>query len=216
MNATATNTDMVFGGIAAYNKGIISDCRSVGDAFVSMTVTCAGASEALTRTVHSVVFGCLVGVNEQSGRIFDSTVNSPLLAKIDNTAKSTATNSLIGWLTKSFNAIRVESIASLTVGAVVGQNSGTITTATVTGLMQIGEWHGVGKPIATAEYLYGKAMAENHYYCGSVAGINNGTASDCSTPHMTQFNVPLETDYNVNSFITYEEKTRCCVYYSDI
>ena len=216
INAYATDKDMVFGGIAAYNTGVISNCQATGEAFVTLKATSIGAAEGTARAVRSVVFGCLVGVNEPSGRLFGNTLSTPLLAKIDNTAKSTATNTLIGWLTKSFQSIHVESIASLSVGTVVGRNNGTIAACTVTGLMQIGEFRGVGTPSAIAENHYGCATAENNYYCGSIAGIDNGEISDCDTPQPIQFNLPLETAYNIKSFITYTEKTICRVFCKDI
>ena len=211
INVLAGNKDTVFGGIAAYNTGVISNCVASGDAFVTLTVTTVGASEGLKRTVHSGVFGCLVGVNQPSGRILGSTVSCALLAKIDNTAKSTATNSLIGWLTRSFDSIRVESVANLTVGIVAGQNNGTVGACRATGLTNIGEWKGIGKPVAIAAYRYGTVTAENHYYCDGITGINGGTVYDSDVPFL-QFNVPPETEHNVNSHITYKERTMCCIY----
>lgn len=176
-----TNFNSVFGSIVAYNSGFITGCSISGDVNLTVVTSNSGSAAEVNQLIRSVIFGGLVGSNEIAGRISDCSADVNLKIKLTNTATCTAKKPSLWyeWLDKSYKNTSVESIANLTVGCVVGRNSGDVTECAASGVLQIGDPSGDKAPTAVSEHHYGSALAYNSYHCGDIAGMNDGTVSRC-------------------------------------
>ena len=149
---------------------------------------------------------------EIAGKISDCSTNVNLKVRLTNSAICTASRPLLWkiWTDKTYKNILVESIAVLTVGCIVGSNGGDVTACSSTGTTQLGDPNGYNKqPSASSEHYYGVASAYNNYYYGDIAGISNGTVSDCTEKASMEWNVDdMDVYVTVDSGWYFTEKVR--------
>ncbi|MGN0813028.1 MAG: InlB B-repeat-containing protein [Candidatus Coproplasma sp.] len=133
---TVNNSDCVFGGIAAYNRGKIMACVVSGT--VNITVTCElETNEVSTKaSVITNTIGGIVGVNDRGGIIASCSSSAEYNNTYNNTARTTFKTDY-NWFwqaaNKLFNSDKVQyknyvtrSIDTIYFGQICGYNSATI------------------------------------------------------------------------------------------
>ncbi len=210
---TVSNMNAVVGGIAAYNSGLIIGCNLSGTFDLTVISTHTSSAHELSRVMRNVVFGGIVGINDQGGRLVSCNYDAVMQVSLENTALCTAKYGVFDYIdiTGKYKNIITESIVTLTVSPVVGRNGGEIVKCRAFGGVMLGRsGNGSGLPSADAQHFVGNASAESIYYYGDIAGYNYGTVSECENWHTVEMNV--STDEEHYSFLFCSEREKNLVY----
>ncbi|MDE7088717.1 MAG: hypothetical protein K2O54_01215, partial [Prevotella sp.] len=203
-SVTANNCNLVFGGIAAYNRGTIINCEVKGESSISFTVSKTVTENNVNYYLeYDFIVGGIVGLNEQNGSIS----NCKVCGNIANTYISycsietkLATNvwQLIGQLMIQYiYSTKVTTIQHVSFGGIVGRNSGEVGNCAITGNIT-----SYSSANAYLSQMKGQAYAYTYLYAGSLVGYNAGSISDCSAKAMT-YSVPEKYKYvNVPYIVT--------------
>lgn len=189
-----TNTNTVFGGIAAYNSGKIIDCKLMGDNVLQYNtdktfVNERGGKESY---VYTLTAGGFAGVNNAGGVISGCAVGGRFISrnavygKIKANVGSTVWSAAGAVLNSVIFDTSLAVTQTVTFGGVAGINAGTVTECTVKGEVNI-------YSVADAELmqLKGKIYALTNLYAGSLIGYNTGLVSG-NTANAISYDIPAE------------------------
>lgn len=192
LNVTDTNT--VFGGIAAYNSGKIIDCKLMGDNVLLFTANKTFVNERGGKEsyVYTLTAGGFVGVNNAGGFISGCAVEGRLISGNAVYGKIIANVGTTIWSAAGavLNSVIFDTSLtvkqSVTFGGVAGLNAGTVTNCSVAGEVNI-------YSVADAELkqLKGKVYALTNLYAGSLIGYNTGLANG-NTAVAISYDIPAE------------------------
>lgn len=202
-NLTVYNTSAVFGGIVAYNYGLILNCALTGTNNISFTVSKTITENKQTYILqHDLIAGGIVGINDQTGSIESCTVSGSITSNHTNfcsieTPVSTIWQLIGQWMVQFIYETKVNTIQHISLGGIAGRNEGTIKACAVTGQVTTESyaWANLAK-------MRGEAIAYTYIYAGALVGYNTGTILDCSAKAIV-YNVTNAKDFiNIPDLIT--------------
>ena len=204
IKVTAFNSNLVFGGIAAYNRGTIINCELKGENNIRLTV-----SKTVTEYneqyyfEHDFIIGGIVGINEQTGRVSNCKVSGNIDSNFVSycsieTKFVTTVWQLIGQMMIQYiYSTKVTTIQHVTFGGVVGRNGGEVADCAVTGVVT-----SYSSANAYLSQMKGQAHAYTYLYAGALVGYNAASIANCSAKAMS-YNVPKGYKYvNVPYILT--------------
>ncbi len=205
VNINATNSNVLFGGIAACNRGSIINCNLNGENTIKFTVskTITDNNQEITMD-YEFIAGGIIGINVQNGTIENCTVTGSISSEFINDCSikiKTITTiwQLIGqYMIQYIYKTKVSTIQHISFGGIVGRNEGAINSCSVNS--QISSYSSAKANLG--ERFKGEAFAYTHMYAGALAGYNSGSISNCSSTKMV-YNIPNGYKYvNIPYIIT--------------
>ncbi|MDE6241552.1 MAG: InlB B-repeat-containing protein [Anaeroplasmataceae bacterium] len=204
-NINVTNSNVLFGGVAAYNRGSIMNCKLNGENKIKFTVskTITENNQEITME-YEFISGGIVGINAQTGNVENCTVSGSISSEFINDCSikiKTITTiwQLIGqYMLQYIYKTKVSTIQHISFGGIAGRNEGTISSCSVNS--KISSYSSAKADLG--ERLKGEAFAYTHMYAGALAGYNSGSISNCSSTTMT-YDIPDGYKYvNIPYLIT--------------
>lgn len=191
----AQNSDVVFGGFAAYNYGEIIDCVILGDnalQYFSEKKIVSGDNDSGCGVAYMLTAGGFAGVNGARGRVVDCTVEGRIVSKnavygqIMLNVGSTIWTAAGSVLNNIIFDTRLEVSQTVTFGGVVGMNSGEVSDCNVTGEVNV---YSIAQ--ANLVQLKGKLNVTTELYAGSLIGSNAGVVAGNSATAIS-YDIPSE------------------------
>lgn len=191
----AQNSDVVFGGIAAYNNGEILDCVIEGDNYLQYFANkqiVSSNSNSSRSFVFTLTAGGFAGVNGAGGHVVGCSITGSVVSKnavygeiMLNVGNSfwTAGGSVLGNIVFS---TQLNVVQNVTFGGMVGMNSGEVSDCKVTGSVNVYSY-----AAANLVQLKGKLNVKTELYAGSLIGYNTGSATGNSAAAIS-YEIPSE------------------------
>ncbi|MGN0813778.1 MAG: GLUG motif-containing protein [Candidatus Coproplasma sp.] len=143
INVTINNQDCVFGGIAAYNHGLIHSCTVTGSVNITVTTELETSEVKNNLKQYTETIGGIAGINERGGEITSCSSTATYSNTFNNTARTTFKtdyNWFQGVVNGIFNMDKVQyksyttrSLNVIYFGQICGYNTATLNTCSVTG-----------------------------------------------------------------------------------
>ncbi len=191
----AQNSDVVFGGIAAYNYGEIIDCVISGDnslQYYSAKTIVSSNGNSSCGFVFTLTAGGFAGINGANGRVVGCSITGNIVSKnavygeIVLNVGSTIWSAAGSVLNNVIFGTQLSVTQSVTFGGLVGTNSGEVSGCQVTGEINI---YSVAD--ANLVQLKGKLTVKTELYAGSLIGYNAGEAMGNSASAIS-YEIPSE------------------------
>lgn len=190
---SARNTNVVFGCIAAYNSGIISDCKVIGENVIEYLIqkTFAGERGKTETHIYSIVAGGVVGINEIHGLVTHCTTEGSLQSKNAaiggitaeyGTTLWTAAGSVLG---NYIFGTQLKLVQSVTFGGLIGRNNGTASSNFVKATVNV-----FAAANAQLNQLKGKVNVLTNLYAGSIVGVQAGTFTANTAAGVIGYEIP--------------------------